>query len=131
MIRIAIADDQELVRAGLRMILEDEADFEVVGEAADGEQAAELVARERPDVLLLDVRMPGQDGFATAERILREDASRQVRILMLTTFDLDEYVYEAMRVGACGFLLKDCRERTSSPPSGRRAGAATPSSRRP
>ena len=107
MIRVAIADDQPLVRAGLRMILEGEADFVVVGEAADGEQAAELAARERPDVLLLDVRMPGPDGFETAHRILAEGSDQHVRILMLTTFDLDDYVYAAMRAGACGFLLKD------------------------
>jgi len=107
MIRVAIADDQPLVRAGLRMILEGEADFVVVGEAADGEQAVELAARERPDVLLLDVRMPGPDGFETAHRILAEGSDQHVRILMLTTFDLDDYVYAAMRAGACGFLLKD------------------------
>ena len=107
LIRIAIADDQELVRTGLRMILEGEADFQVVGEAADGEEAVELAARERPDVLLLDVRMPGADGFEAARRILGEGSDQQVRVLMLTTFDLDDYVYEAMRIGACGFLLKN------------------------
>jgi DNA-binding NarL/FixJ family response regulator len=107
MIRVAIADDQELVRAGLRMILEGEADFEVVGEAADGEEAVKLAARERPDVFLLDVRMPGLDGFATAQRILGEGSDQHIRVLMLTTFDLDDYVYAAMRVGASGFLLKD------------------------
>jgi DNA-binding NarL/FixJ family response regulator len=107
MIRVAIADDQELVRAGLRMILEGEADFQVVGEATDGEEAVALAAREQPDVFLLDVRMPGQDGFATAQRILGNGSDPHVRVLMLTTFDLDEYVYAAMRVGASGFLLKD------------------------
>jgi DNA-binding NarL/FixJ family response regulator len=107
MIRVAIADDQQLVRAGLRMILEGETDFEVVGEAADGDEAVALAAREQPDVLLLDVRMPGPDGFETAKRILAEGSEQRVRILMLTTFDLDDYVYAAMRAGACGFLLKD------------------------
>lgn len=107
LIRIAIADDQELVRTGLRMILEGEVDFQVVGEAADGEEAIELTARERPDVLLLDVRMPGVDGFEAARRILGEGSDQNVRVLMLTTFDLDDYVYEAMRVGASGFLLKN------------------------
>lgn len=107
LIRIAIADDQELVRTGLRMILEGEADFQVVGEAADGEEAVELAARERPDVLLLDVRMPSMDGFEAARRILGEGSDQNVRVLMLTTFDLDDYAYEAMRVGASGFLLKN------------------------
>jgi DNA-binding NarL/FixJ family response regulator len=106
-IRVAIADDQQLVRAGLRMILEGETDFEVVGEAADGEQAVALAAREEPDVLLLDVRMPGLDGFATAQRILGDRSHQKIRVLMLTTFDLDDYVFAAMRVGASGFLLKD------------------------
>jgi DNA-binding NarL/FixJ family response regulator len=107
MIRVAIADDQQLVRAGLRMILEGETDFEVVGEAADGEEAVALAAREQPDVLLLDVRMPGLDGFATAQRILEHGPQQNIRVLMLTTFDLDDYVFAALRVGASGFLLKD------------------------
>jgi DNA-binding NarL/FixJ family response regulator len=107
MIRVAIADDQQLVRAGLRMILEGESDLEVVGEAADGDQAIELAAREQPDVLLLDVRMPGLDGFETAQRILGAGFDQHVRVLMLTTFDLDDYVFAALRVGASGFLLKD------------------------
>ncbi len=105
MIRVAIADDQELVRYGVRMILEGEPDLQVVGEAADGRAAAELVAREQPDVLLLDVRMPGQDGLAAAAEIVA--AWPSTRVLMLTTFDLDEYVYSALRAGAAGFLLKD------------------------
>jgi DNA-binding NarL/FixJ family response regulator len=104
-IRVAIADDQELVRNGVRMILEGELDMEVVGEAGDGREAAELVERERPDVLLMDVRMPGEDGIAAAKRILAQET--HTRVLMLTTFDLDEYVYEALRAGASGFLLKD------------------------
>ena len=105
MIRVAIADDQELVRSGVRLILEGEADMQVVGEARNGEEASDLVKRERPDVLLLDIRMPGQDGIAAARQILAEGIP--IRVLMLTTFDLDEYVYEALRAGASGFLLKD------------------------
>ena len=107
MIRVAIADDQQLVRAGLRMILEGEADFEVVGESADGDEAVALVARVQPDVVLLDVRMPGLDGFATAQRILEDGSHQKIRVLMLTTFDLDDYVFAALRAGASGFLLKD------------------------
>jgi DNA-binding NarL/FixJ family response regulator len=105
MIRVAIVDDQELVRSGIRMILEGEPDLQVVGEAADGRSAVALVHRETPDVLLLDIRMPGQDGLAAAAEILGDNAG--TRVLMLTTFDLDEYVYEALRAGAAGFLLKD------------------------
>jgi DNA-binding NarL/FixJ family response regulator len=105
MIRVAIADDQELVRSGIRMILEGERDIEVVGEAGSGREAVDLVAREKPDVLLLDVRMPGCDGLVAAREILSTDA--ETSVLMLTTFDLDEYVYEALRAGAAGFLLKD------------------------
>jgi DNA-binding NarL/FixJ family response regulator len=105
MIRVGIADDQQLIRYGVRMILEGEPDLEVVGEAEDGRSAVALVARERPDVLLLDVRMPGQDGIAAAAEILATDTP--TRILMLTTFDLDEYVFDALRAGAAGFLLKD------------------------
>ena len=105
MIRVAIADDQELVRSGVRLILEGEADMQVVGEARNGQEATELVKRERPDVLLLDIRMPGEDGIAAARQILA--LGIPIRVLMLTTFDLDDYVYEALRAGASGFLLKD------------------------
>ncbi|HLZ26568.1 MAG TPA: response regulator transcription factor [Chloroflexota bacterium] len=105
MIRVVLADDQELVRQGLRMILESEPDVEVVGEAADGGGAVEMVKHENPDVLLLDVRMPGQDGIAAAKQILSH--SPATRVLMLTTFDLDDYVFESLRAGASGFLLKD------------------------
>ena len=105
MIRIAIADDQELVRGGLRMILESEPDITVVGEAGDGAEAVRIVAGERPDVVLLDVQMPGQDGLAAAREIVASGSG--TRVLMLTTFDLDGYVYEALRAGAAGFLLKD------------------------
>ena len=105
MIRVLIADDQVLVRAGFRAILEVEDDLEVVGEAADGADAVASARALRPDVVLMDVRMPGVDGIEATRRLLGEgDASR---ILMLTTFDLDEYVYEAMKAGASGFLLKD------------------------
>jgi DNA-binding NarL/FixJ family response regulator len=104
-IDVALADDQPLVRSGLRMILEGETDLRIVGEAGDGAAAADLVAAMRPDVLLLDVQMPGVDGLAAMERIAASGAA--TRVLMLTTFDLDEYVYRAMRAGASGFLLKD------------------------
>ena len=104
-IRVPIADDQELVRSGLRMILEGEPDMRVVGEAADGQQAFELVQRVPVDVLLMDVRMPGEDGITATRRILAQPGP--ARVLMLTTFDLDEYVYDALSAGASGFLLKD------------------------
>ena len=104
--RILIVDDQSLVRAGFRLVLESQSDFEVVGEAADGEGAVAAAKRLRPDVVLMDVRMPKMDGLESARRIL--DGSRNgCRIVMLTTFDLDEYAYAALRAGACGFLLKD------------------------
>ena len=105
MIRVAIADDQELVRQGLKMILEGEPDFEIVGEATDGSAAVELAERLRPDVLLLDIQMPGTDGLAAARMLAAGD--RPTRVLMLTTFDMDEYVYQSLRAGAAGFLLKD------------------------
>jgi DNA-binding NarL/FixJ family response regulator len=104
-IAVVIADDQPLVRSGLRMILEAEPDIEVAGEAADGETALAMVTSSPPDVLLLDVQMPGVDGLAVMEQIAASDLT--TRVLMLTTFDLDEYVYRAMRSGASGFLLKD------------------------
>lgn len=105
MIRVAIADDQELVRNGLKMILEGEPDFEIVGEATDGSAAVELAERLHPDVLLLDIQMPGTDGLAAARMLAAGD--RSTRVLMLTTFDMDEYVYQSLRAGAAGFLLKD------------------------
>jgi DNA-binding NarL/FixJ family response regulator len=108
MIRVVVADDQALVRSGLRMILSSEADIELVGEAADGESAVTLCARERPDVVLMDVRMPGLDGIdATRAVTAVEDPPR---VLVLTTFDLDDVVYDALRAGASGFLLKDAPE---------------------
>ena len=106
MIRVLIADDQTLVRRGFRMILEIEEDLEVVGEATDGEEAVTRVGELRPDVVLMDVRMPGIDGVVATRRIT-EDAQNTTRVIMLTTFDMDEYVYEALQAGASGFLLKD------------------------
>jgi DNA-binding NarL/FixJ family response regulator len=105
-IRVLIVDDQSLVRAGFRMILESEEGVEVVGEAADGAEALEAVAELSPDVILMDVRMPNVDGLEATRRLL-EGKAEGPRVLILTTFDLDEYVYEALRVGASGFLLKD------------------------
>ena len=107
MIRLVIADDQALVRDGFCSILNREPDMEVVAEAADGAQAVAAVTRTRPDVALLDVRMPVMDGLQAGRRILA--APGPPRVLMLTTFDADEYVYEALRSGASGFLLKDVR----------------------
>jgi DNA-binding NarL/FixJ family response regulator len=104
-IRVVIADDQPLVRSGLRMILQAEHDIEVVTDVADGAAALEAVTTSPPDVLLLDVQMPGVDGLAVIEQLAASDVA--TKVLMLTTFDLDEYVYRAMRAGASGFLLKD------------------------
>ena len=105
MIRVLVADDQALVRDGFRAILEAEDDLEVVGDAEDGAAAVALARAERPDVVLMDVRMPNLDGIEAARRLLADPDPP--RVLMLTTFDLDEYVYEAMKAGASGFLLKD------------------------
>ena len=105
-ISVLIVDDQALVRAGFRMILEIEPDLRVVGEAADGEQAVAQVAALEPDVVLMDVRMPGLDGIAATRQLVAE-GPKGTRVVMLTTFDMDAYVYEALRVGASGFLLKD------------------------
>jgi DNA-binding NarL/FixJ family response regulator len=105
MIRVLIADDQALVRAGFHAILESQDDIEVAGEATDGQEAVELAREVRPDVVLMDIRMPGLDGIEATRLLLRGDGAPKV--LMLTTFDLDEYLYEAMRAGASGFLLKD------------------------
>jgi DNA-binding NarL/FixJ family response regulator len=108
-IRVLLADDQKLVRGGFRMILSAEAEIEVVGEAADGEEAIALARELRPDVVLMDVRMPNVDGIEATRRIV-DAADGTPRVLVLTTFDLDEYVYEALRAGASGFLLKDAPE---------------------
>jgi DNA-binding NarL/FixJ family response regulator len=107
--RVLIADDQALVRGGFRLILETQDDIEVVGEAVDGVQAVELAGRLRPDVVLMDVRMPRLDGIQATRRLAGQAAGTPIRVLILTTFDHDEYVYEAMRAGASGFLLKTVR----------------------
>ncbi|BCY08499.1 response regulator transcription factor [Actinoplanes sp. L3-i22] len=106
MIRVLLVDDQDLIRAGLRMILENAGDMVVAGEADDGAAAAELAVATEPDVVLMDIRMPGVDGLEATRRI-RAEMPDGPRILVLTTFDLDEYVYSALRAGASGFLLKD------------------------
>jgi len=105
-ITVVIADDQRLLRTGFRVILDAEPDITVVGEAADGRAALDVVRRRRPDVVLMDIRMPELDGLQAAERILA-DPDCETAVVMLTTFDLDEYIYEALRIGASGFLLKD------------------------
>ncbi|MFC8508746.1 response regulator [Streptomyces sp. NPDC057411] len=109
MIRVVLADDQSLVRAGFRALLDAQPDIEVAGEAADGEEAVARVRELRPDVVLMDIRMPHLDGLA-ATRLITEDPAPElgaVRVVMLTTFELDEYVFEAIRSGASGFLVKD------------------------
>ena len=106
MIRVVLADDQPLVRAGFRMLLDAEDDIEVVGEAGDGAAAVELVRSLRPDVVLMDIRMPGVDGLEALRRITADDSVSAVKVLVLTTFELDEYVFEALRLGASGFLVK-------------------------
>jgi DNA-binding NarL/FixJ family response regulator len=105
--RVLIADDQALVRAGFRMILDAEDDLDVVGEASDGAEAVKLARQLKPDVVLMDIRMPELDGIEATRRIAELAADPPTRVLMLTTFDLNEYVYEALRAGASGFLLKD------------------------
>jgi DNA-binding NarL/FixJ family response regulator len=106
-IRVAICDDQALVRDGLRVQLGLVPDIDVVGEASDGEQAVALARREAPDVLVMDIRMPVLDGIEATRRIVADAATQRVRVLVLTTFDLDEHVYAALSAGASGFLLKD------------------------
>ncbi len=106
-IRVLIADDQALVRTGFRMILAEEEPITVIGEAADGLEVVELARGLKPDVVLMDIRMPGIDGIEATRRILAQPADPPIRVLVLTTFDLNEYVYEALRAGASGFLLKD------------------------
>ena len=105
-IRVVVADDQDIVRAGLTMILNAQPDIEVVGAAADGRAAIELARRLRPDVCLFDIRMPGLDGLAATRALAGPDVPDPMPIVVITTFDLDEYVYAALRAGACGFLLK-------------------------
>jgi DNA-binding NarL/FixJ family response regulator len=106
-ISVLLADDQALVRAGFRALLDDQEDIEVVGEAEEGEEAIKLARELTPDVVLMDIRMPGLDGLAATRTITADERLSSVRIVMLTTFELDEYVFEALRAGASGFLVKD------------------------
>jgi DNA-binding NarL/FixJ family response regulator len=107
MIRVVLADDQALVRAGFLALLDAQDDIEVVGEAADGDAALAVTRRERPDVVLMDIRMPGTDGLAATRAVGADPALDAVKVVILTTFELDEYVFEALRAGASGFLVKD------------------------
>jgi DNA-binding NarL/FixJ family response regulator len=107
MIRVGVADDQALVRSGFCVLLRSEPDIEVVGEAANGTEAVQLARREKPDVMLMDIRMPEMDGLEATRQITAGEATQATRVLILTTFDLDEYVFDALRAGASGFLLKD------------------------
>jgi DNA-binding NarL/FixJ family response regulator len=107
MIRVAVVDDQALLRAGFGVLLESATDIDIVGSAANGVEAIDLVLRTKPDVVLMDIRMPVMDGLEATRRILADDRCAGVRVLILTTFDLDEYVFAALRAGASGFILKD------------------------
>lgn len=107
MIRVLIADDQHLVRAGLAALVDSEEDFEVVGVAADGQEAIDLANQLRPDVACVDIRMPGQDGIGVTRELCSPESDMRIPVLILTTFDLDEYVFGALEAGASGFLLKD------------------------
>jgi DNA-binding NarL/FixJ family response regulator len=108
-IRVVLADDQDLVRIGLRALVEDASDMELVGEAADGLGAVAVVREARPDIVLMDVRMPGVDGIEATRRIVADPALAGTRVIVLTTFELDEYVFDALRHGASGFLTKDTK----------------------
>jgi DNA-binding NarL/FixJ family response regulator len=107
MIRVLIADDQTIVRAGFAALLSSQPDIDVVAQGGDGREAVRLAEAHRPDVVLMDIRMPGMDGIDATKRILADPANAATRVLVLTTFDVDEYVYEALSAGASGFLLKD------------------------
>jgi DNA-binding NarL/FixJ family response regulator len=109
MIRVLLADDQDLVRAGFRALLDAQDDLAVVGEAGDGEEAVQLARRHRPDIVLMDIRMPGSGGLAANRAIAADDGLAEVRIVILTTFELDEYVFEAIRSGASGFIVKSTK----------------------
>ena len=128
MIRVLLADDQALVRGGFRLILEAEPDIEVVAEAADGEQAVTAALETKPDLVLMDIRMPVLDGIEATRRLVPQLGD--TRVVMLTTFDLDNYIVDAFRAGASGFLLKTVRRRSLSPPSAP-STRATGCSRRP
>ena len=119
MIRVVVVDDQALVRGGFRVLVDSAPDLQVVGEAADGAQAVDIALAQRPDVILMDIRMPSMDGLEATRRILAADTAQLIRILILTTFDLDEYVFAALKAGASGFLLKD------TPPAALLAGIRT------
>ena len=122
-------DDQALVRAGFRMVLATQRDIEVVGEAADGHEAVRLAQQMMPDVVLMDIRMPALDGLAATRVIAAMNSAWPVRVVILTTYDLDEYVFDALAAGASGFLLKDVRPEDSHPRrpgGGRRGGPARP-----
>ena len=108
-VRVGVADDQPLIRTGLRAMIDHVADLELVGEACDGEQAVELARQQLPDVMLMDIRMPLLDGIDATRQITADPALSGVRVVVLTTFDADDYVYAAIRAGASGFLLKDAR----------------------
>ena len=107
MIRVLLADDQSLIRAGFRLLIDSADDLEVVGEASDGAQAVDLARSERADVILMDIRMPGVDGLEATRRVAADDDLAGVKVIILTTFESDEYVYQAIRAGASGFLVKD------------------------
>ena len=107
MIRVVLADDQKLIRAGFRVLLEAAADVEVVGEAVNGEEALALARAERPDVIMMDIRMPEVDGLEATRRIAADGDLAAVKVVILTTFETDDYVYQALRAGASGFLVKD------------------------
>lgn len=106
-IRVMLADDQDMIRSGLRLILEDQPDITVIGDAADGTEAIRLARELRPDVCLVDIRMPGQDGIAVTAALAGPNVAHPLRVVVVTTFDLDDYVYGALRAGAVGFILKD------------------------
>ena len=111
-IRVAIADDQELVRAGFAMVINSQKDMQVVAQASNGNEIVEVASKENPDVILMDVRMPNMDGLEATRKILQEDANSNTHIIILTTFDLDEYIMAAIHTGASGFLLKDTEPET-------------------